>query len=74
MEQAWRLQQDLSQLLRVAIARDADPEQEPSALRALMAKAAGVRDYRALKAELTRRRQAAHRALYALLATPLAPG
>ena len=66
---AWRLQQDLSQLLRVAIARDADPEQEPKALRALMAKAAGVRDYRALRAELTRRRGAAHRALYELLET-----
>jgi len=65
---AWRLQQDLSQLLRVAIARDADPEAEPKALRALMAKAAGVRDHRALRTELTRRRAAAHRALYALLA------
>ena len=64
---AWRLQQDLSQLLRVAIARDADPETEPKALRALMAKAAGVRDHRALRADLTRRRAAAHRALYALL-------
>ncbi len=66
---AWRLQQDLSQLLRVAIARDADPDQEPSALRTLMAKVAGVRDHRALRAALTRRRQAAHRALYDLLET-----
>jgi [glutamine synthetase] adenylyltransferase / [glutamine synthetase]-adenylyl-L-tyrosine phosphorylase len=64
---AWRLQQDLSQLLRVAIARDADPDQEPSALRTLMAKVAGVRDHRALRAQLTRRRQSAHRALHALL-------
>jgi [glutamine synthetase] adenylyltransferase / [glutamine synthetase]-adenylyl-L-tyrosine phosphorylase len=64
---AWRLQQDLSQLLRVAIPRDADPETEPKALRALMAKAAGVRDHRALRADLTRRRDAAHRALYRLL-------
>jgi glutamate-ammonia-ligase adenylyltransferase len=64
---AWRLQQDLSQLLRVAIARDADPEREPRALRTLMARAAGVRDYRALRAELTRRRAAAHRALYDLV-------
>ncbi len=64
---AWRLQQDLSQLLRVAIAKNGDPEQEPRALHALMAKAAGVRDQRALRAELTRRREAAHRALYSLL-------
>ena len=64
---AWRLQQDLSQLLRVAIPRDADPELEPKALRTLMAKAAGVRDHRALRAELTRRRTAAHRGLRSLL-------
>jgi glutamate-ammonia-ligase adenylyltransferase len=64
---AWRLQQDLSQLLRVAIAKDADPELESRALRALMAKAAGVRDHRALRAALARRREAAHRALYDLL-------
>jgi glutamate-ammonia-ligase adenylyltransferase len=73
---AWRLQQDLTQLLRVAIARDSDPDQEPSALRTLMAKAAGVRDHRALRAALRRRRQAAHRALYELLETipiPLFP-
>jgi len=74
---AWRLQQDLSQLLRVAIARDADPDQEPSALRTLMAKVAGVRDHRALRAALIRRRQAARRALYKLLETiplPAHPG
>ena len=46
---------------------DADPDQEPRALRAMMAKVAGVRDHRALRAALTRRRQAAHRALYDLL-------
>jgi len=67
---AWRLQQHLSQLLRVAIAKDTDPELEPRALRALMAKAAGVRDHRALRAELTRRREVAHRALYGLLSAP----
>jgi len=70
---AWRLQQDLSQLLRVAIARDADPDLEPSALRSLMAKVAGVRDHRALRAQLTRRRHAAHRALYDLLARAQIP-
>ena len=64
---AWRLQQDLSQLLRVALAKDADPEREPMALRVLMAKAAGVRDHRALRAALTRSRTAAHRSLYGLL-------
>ena len=45
---AWRLQQDLSQLLKVALPDGADPEHEPKALRSLMAKAAGVRDFRSL--------------------------
>ena len=38
---AWRLQQDLIQLLKVALAEDADPDAEPKALRALLAKAGG---------------------------------
>ncbi|MGH6957520.1 MAG: bifunctional [glutamine synthetase] adenylyltransferase/[glutamine synthetase]-adenylyl-L-tyrosine phosphorylase, partial [Caulobacteraceae bacterium] len=65
---AWRLQQDLSQVLKVALIDGADPEREPRALRVLLAKAAGVRDARALRATLVRRRQAAHRAFRRLLA------
>ena len=65
---AWRLQQDLSQLLKVALADDGSPETEPKALRALIAKAAGVRDLRALRAALTQRRRTAHQAFRALLA------
>jgi glutamate-ammonia-ligase adenylyltransferase len=65
---AWRLQQDLSQLLKVALAEGADPEREPKALKSLMAKAAGVRDFRALHAALTARRRAAHRAFLSLAA------
>ena len=64
---AWRLQQDLSQLMRVALAEGADPENEPKALKRLMAKAAGVRDLRSLHAALTARRRAAHRAFLALV-------
>jgi len=64
---AWRLQQDLSQLMKVALPDSADPEHEPRALRSLMAKAAGVRDFRALRAALTARRQAAHQAFLGLL-------
>jgi glutamate-ammonia-ligase adenylyltransferase len=67
---AWRLQQDLSQLMKVALPDGADPEREPRALRLLMAKAAGVRDFRALRAALTARRQAAHRAFRAATAGP----
>ncbi len=65
---AWRLQQDLSQLMKVALPDGADPEHEPKALRSLMAKAAGVRDFRSLRAALTGRRRAAHQAFRALLA------
>ena len=64
---AWRLQQDLSQLVRVALPDGADPEREPKALKALMAKAAGGRDFRGLHAALTARRRAAHGAFLALL-------
>ncbi|MFI4975086.1 MAG: bifunctional [glutamine synthetase] adenylyltransferase/[glutamine synthetase]-adenylyl-L-tyrosine phosphorylase [Caulobacterales bacterium] len=59
---AWKLQQDLSQLLKAAFEEDSDPAHEPKAFRALLAKAGGVRDYRALRAELTARRAAAHEA------------
>jgi glutamate-ammonia-ligase adenylyltransferase len=67
---AWRLQQDLSQILKVALAEDGDPEREPKALRALLAKAAGVRDHRGLRAMLTARRRAAHKAFRAVLSRP----
>jgi glutamate-ammonia-ligase adenylyltransferase len=65
---AWRLQQDLSQLMKVALSDGADPEHEPKSLRTLMAKAAGVRDFRSLRATLTAGRRAAHRAFRALVA------
>jgi len=67
---AWRLQQDLTQLTKVALSEGADPEHEPRALRTLMAKAAGVRDFRSLRAALTARRRTAHRAFRAVLAAP----
>jgi glutamate-ammonia-ligase adenylyltransferase len=64
---AWRLQQDLSQLARATHAEEIEPETEPKAMRALLAKAGGARDLRALRALVTRRREAAHRAFLALL-------
>jgi glutamate-ammonia-ligase adenylyltransferase len=56
---AWRLQQGLSQLLKIALEDDADPEREPRALRGLLVKAGEARDFRALKAKLRGARQAA---------------
>jgi glutamate-ammonia-ligase adenylyltransferase len=65
---AWRLQQNLSQLIKVALVDEIDPEREPKALRTLLAKAAGVRDHRSLRAALTKSRRAAHRAYLTLVA------
>jgi glutamate-ammonia-ligase adenylyltransferase len=65
---AWRLQQDLSQLLKVALDEDATPDTEPKALRVLLAKAGGARDERGLRARLTARRRAAHQAFLGLVA------
>jgi glutamate-ammonia-ligase adenylyltransferase len=39
LETAWTLQQDLSQVLKVALPEGEDPSQEPEAFRALLAKA-----------------------------------
>jgi len=62
LEAAWRLQQDLTQLLKVALAEGADPEAEPKALKALLARAGGVRDWRALKSKLAAIQRAAREA------------
>ena len=59
---AWRLQQNLSQLLKVALEDGADPSSEPAALRSLLAKAGGARDFVSLRARLTTARKAAHAA------------
>jgi glutamate-ammonia-ligase adenylyltransferase len=64
---AWRLQQDLSQLLKVALDEDADPSGEPQALRSLLAKVGGARDFRSLQAKLATARKTAHAAFEVLV-------
>ncbi|MBI1684945.1 bifunctional [glutamine synthetase] adenylyltransferase/[glutamine synthetase]-adenylyl-L-tyrosine phosphorylase [Caulobacter hibisci] len=49
---AWRLEQDLSQLIKVALEDGGDPEAEPKAFRALLARAGHVSQFRSLKAKL----------------------
>jgi len=56
---AWTLQQDVTQLLKVALIRDVDLSSEPAGFRALLAKAGGVRDFRGLTAKVRRLRLAA---------------
>jgi glutamate-ammonia-ligase adenylyltransferase len=62
LEQAWRLQQDLTQLLKVALEDNPDPTQEPKAFRALLARAGGARDMRGLTTKLAASRTAARQA------------
>ncbi|WP_293675789.1 bifunctional [glutamine synthetase] adenylyltransferase/[glutamine synthetase]-adenylyl-L-tyrosine phosphorylase [uncultured Phenylobacterium sp.] len=64
LSDAWRLQQDLTQLLKVALGDAPEPEQEPKAFQALLARAGGVKTFKALKARLAEV-QAAARAAYA---------
>ncbi len=65
---AWRLQQNLSQLLKIALQDGAAPEDEPGAFKALLAKAGGCRDYAGLKTRLAASRRAAHAAFAATVA------
>lgn len=65
---AWSMQQDVSQLLKVALADDADPAQEPEALKSLLATAGGARDFRSLQAALKKRRAEARAAYEAIVA------
>ncbi|MGR4865175.1 bifunctional [glutamine synthetase] adenylyltransferase/[glutamine synthetase]-adenylyl-L-tyrosine phosphorylase [Caulobacter sp. LARHSG274] len=67
LEAAWRLEQDLSQLLKVALEDGHDPDTEPKAFRALLARAGGVREFRALKAKLTRAKKEARQAFEAVV-------
>ncbi len=66
LTQAWKLQQDVGQLLKVALADGADPGQEPNALKALLARAGGVKTLSALRKRLDAA-QAKARAAYAAL-------
>jgi glutamate-ammonia-ligase adenylyltransferase len=65
---AWRLQQDLSQLLKLALEEDADPGGEPKGFRDLLARAGGVRRFQDLSARLAAVRADAMRAFDRLVA------
>lgn len=62
--EAWRLQQDLTQLIKVALGDDGDPDAEPRGFQALLARVGGVKTLKALRVRLTGA-QAAARAAYA---------
>jgi glutamate-ammonia-ligase adenylyltransferase len=64
---AWRLQQDLSQLLKLALRDEADPASEPAGFRRLLARAGGARDFGALHKTLARARERARAVFVAVL-------
>ncbi|HEY9217802.1 MAG TPA: hypothetical protein VIO94_07130, partial [Phenylobacterium sp.] len=68
LEEAWRLQQNLTQLLKVALDDGADPDAEPKAFQALLARAGGAKDYRTLKKRLAAVQAAARKAYEAVVA------
>ena len=68
-EQAWRLQQNLTQLLKVALTDSENPDGEPKAFKALLARAGGAKDFKLLRAKLARARTAARRA-YDIIVQP----
>jgi glutamate-ammonia-ligase adenylyltransferase len=67
LEAALTLQQDLSQVLKVALPDAGDPSQEPEALKALLARAGGVDSFAALTTALKAARATARRAYEAVL-------
>jgi glutamate-ammonia-ligase adenylyltransferase len=67
LEAAWTLQQDLSQVLKVALPEAEDPSQEPEALRALLAKAGHAESFAALTETLKADKAAARRGYEAVL-------
>ncbi|MBU4433529.1 MAG: bifunctional [glutamine synthetase] adenylyltransferase/[glutamine synthetase]-adenylyl-L-tyrosine phosphorylase [Alphaproteobacteria bacterium] len=54
LETAWRLEQDLSQLIKVALEDGGDPEVEPKAFKALLARAGQTRTFAALQTKLAK--------------------
>lgn len=65
--EAWTLQQNLTQVLRLALGDDGDPAEQPEAFRRRLARAGGARDFRSLVTRLQRARKSAHAAFEALV-------
>jgi glutamate-ammonia-ligase adenylyltransferase len=72
LERAWRLQQDLTQLLKVALEDGHDPGEEPKAFRALLARAGHARTFASLRQKLDQAQAAARTAYEAVVRGPAA--
>jgi glutamate-ammonia-ligase adenylyltransferase len=66
LQQAWILLQDVSQVLKLALAEGASPAAEPAAFRSLLARSAGLRQFSALMPRLLKVRKAARKAFEAI--------
>jgi glutamate-ammonia-ligase adenylyltransferase len=64
---AWRLQQNLSQLLKVTLDDDVDPDSEPAAFHSMLAKAGGAKSFAGLRGKLDRARGNARRTFVRLV-------
>jgi glutamate-ammonia-ligase adenylyltransferase len=62
LREAWTLQQNLSQVLKVALAEGADPETEPARFQRILAKAGDARTFAALGVKLAQTQARAHEA------------
>ena len=62
LEQAWIILQDVSQVLKLALADGSSPAAEPAAFRSLLARSAGLRQFSALMPRLLKARKAARKA------------
>jgi glutamate-ammonia-ligase adenylyltransferase len=71
---AWRLQQNLSQTLKIALPEGADPDAEPGGLGRLLARAGGARDWPALRKKLQKTRRQARAAYETVLRSTKAGG
>ncbi|MCW5759883.1 MAG: bifunctional [glutamine synthetase] adenylyltransferase/[glutamine synthetase]-adenylyl-L-tyrosine phosphorylase [Phenylobacterium sp.] len=67
LAEAWRLQQDLTQLLKVALGDDPRPDEEPKAFQALLARAGEAKTFKALQARLADAQKSARTAYLALV-------
>lgn len=70
LEAAWRLEQDLSQLIKVALEDGGDPEAESKAFKALLAKAGHVSQFKSLKPKLAKAKAEARAAYTAIVKAP----
>ena len=65
--EAWTLQQNLTQMLRLALGDAGDPADQPDAFRRRLARAGGTRDFRSLVTRLGRTRRRAQEAFEMLV-------